>query len=827
MSLPGIALCSPPPVGSPAPPANFFVTTDAEFVTANAAATAGQIIQLQDAGVFTTLTLTNATGVTVRGQTPRVPIVRQFIINGATGAYVKDFTVQPNVAPTSAQRWVDLKASTGVTLDNLKVRCGDFLASFADYDPTFNYDTYWGTNGSWTGYAPASGNALDWAGYGIGSTSTVAGNCTIINCEVTDTNHGIKFSWSGGGALKINNNVLGRVYSDPCSVIMSIGGSAITGLEYCGNEIYDNFAQPQDNLNPHADNFQWAGNTGGGGFNQPLINAVIAGNVMWYRAGARGEPHRLFISDMKDTFPLVGAVIVDNLLVARIASQGIEIANAGTTGGVWTYARNNTVVANPSNNAIIQNEQYTNPNTGATPSSGALLASINILIDTAYPNPQNLVAENVAESVVANPGLISTNNNSLGRGSAAGSYGSNANPTTDGQWNALASGQDYLTAFQTSANFGANKGVGGRTGITSAATLRSVWANAGSRPWSSFPKWLAWTLTQNAVVSTVYTTGWAMLHIPGGGSATITPDGGTAFAIGNAITDTPSYGTSPLTINDKQLVSLQATSSASPSTTTNPGVTVGSDHFTWSLTTAANTVYPRVVFSGTERTQRTLTTGLASDGPYMTLGFKAKFPASISAQVGLFGVLTGVGAWTLTFLTTGLLRANFYNAAGTNTVRLDMTGASLFDGNEHEIFIGMDTSQAVAGNGRVIVIDGVDRTSGAGTYTSGNLGYSRSSITYFFGGVSGGSITGVEVEYFIVDLTQRLDVTNSTIRNNFVRANIGTDGSGALGRQAEIFLVGDAAQWNAGGGLNFGSTGVFVKQAGTFTDGAGAGPAWP
>lgn len=893
--------------GTPTPTADFLVTNDAEFASANTAATAGQIIQLQDSGTFGTLTLTNATGVTVRAQTRRVPVCRQFILDAAHGATIYQLHVQPNVAPTSAMRWIDIQDSQGVTIEDNLVRCGDFLAGFADYDPTFNYSTYWGTGGDWTGYIPAGasptgvagisvtsagsgyataptvtltggggtgaaatalvsgglvtgftvtnagtgytssptvglsggggtgaaatawvsgGNALDWAGYGIGSTSAVVGDCTITNNEVTDTNHGIKFSYAGGGTVRINGNTLVRNYSDPCSIIMAIGGAAITGFEFCGNLIWNNFSQPQDNLNPHADVLQFAGNDGGAGYLHPLKGFLVAGNIYGFDPGCRGEPHRTLMSDMKAGYPVVGIVYVDNLLISRMASQGIEVAEAALSGSVWGYVYRNTIASNPSNNVPIHNETFTNPNTLAGPTSPTALTSINLVVDPAYPNLINYVRNNVAETVLINTGTLVANNISLGRGSNATSYGVNANPDTDAEWNAINTEQELLEAFQTAATDGAGKGVG--IAGTAAASLRSTWAVAATRPWASIPKMIDWVDKESAVVSTAYESGWSLLHLPGGGSATLTPTAGTEFAVGAVIADVPTYGSTPATVNDKDLISLRKTSSASPATQVLAEVTIGSDLFNWGISTAASTLYPAVLTDTSDRWYRT-SSAWGAAGPFTSLWFRAKFPSGNPAITrGFLAPVSGVGFANISFLTTGLMRCNFYNSAGTNTVRLDMTAGSLFDGAVHEIFIDLDTSQAVAGDGRRITIDGVARTSAAGTWTTGNLGYDRA-VQYQFAGTPGFEMEGFEVQGLAVDITQRLDFSNSTVRNNFARANIGANGSGAFGRQPEVLLVGDAAQWNDVAGLNFGGMAnkFIIQSGGAVTDVVGSGPAWP
>jgi hypothetical protein len=205
-----------------------------------------------------------------------------------------------------------------------------------------------------------------------------------------------------------------------------------------------------------------------------------------------------------------------------------------------------------------------------------------------------------------------------------------------------------------------------------------------------------------------------------------------------------------------------------------------------------------------------------------------KFPASNpAANTFVFGTIAGTAALEAQLLTTGLIRINVRNAAGTAIAQVNHTGSSLCDGGTHEILISVDMSQTTAANGRSVYIDGVDRTSATGVWSGGSgitVGYTRSTgaIQYSFGGNATNMISG-EVSYFYLDIDSRLDLTSSVNRAKFAADLIGSNGNGISGSQPSIFLVGNSAQWNVGGGRNQGYSAAYVMTGAVTTV---SGSAW-
>lgn len=797
-------------------PANFLVTNDAEFAAANTAATAGQIIELQDTGTFTNLTLTNATGVTVRGQTAGVPIVRSFYINGAQNATVKDFKVQANATPSLEPKLVAMSGNcNGLTIDNLTVRGGNPWNSFADFDPTVTDTSRMGTNAAWGSTNPYSQDL--WFGIGAGAAGAPSGSITIQNCRVTDVQSGIKFSWLGSGTLKILNNAVGRCYEDFIAFGMPNTASAITGIEVCGNEGWDHFSQPQDNANPHGDFIQIFGDDNTAPFYlNPIVNVLIAGNIYWFTPGARGQVQRIFCSDFYPGYPFVGPVVVDNFLISRISAKGVTVNAPDVSpfsGSAWGYFYRNTIVANPANNATIQNEAFTNSVSGIGPSVPSA-AAFDVTTDSNYGNPPNYIANNIVEAITANSAHRLSGNITLGLGSSATSYGTSATPATNGAWNALTSADAYLTAFATAANSGKGAGIAGST----AAAIRNTWATASSRPWSSLPSWVDWVDLTGVTASTTQTSEWAFVHAGGPGtSRSISISGGEyRIADDRSGTNATAWGSTASTIAHGKYLQVRQTASASGSTATTVTVTIGSQTADWTVTTAASAAYP-IVSLDTVTPDIFRITGastLGSDGALGTLALmRFKMNGIPAANQAIFGASAGTARVQLQVLNTGRLRVNLFNSAATNIARLD-TNVSVCDNAYHDILFSWDVGQTTFAAGGSVYLDGADAgTSALWPGAATQVGYA-SSISSYQAGVGTGNTWEVGALY--INTVARVDLTSATNRGKFNADLIGSNGNGPTGSQPLHFLVGTAGQsggWNDAAGINRGSGAKFIKVA--------------
>lgn len=817
--------------------ADFFVTNDSEFAAANTNATNGQIIELSDAGIFTHLTLSNATGVTVRGQTPGAPVVRRFTCSDCVGATLKDFKIQPNTIPSGAPKILGLQGNcNGLVIDNLIIRGGNPWNNFEDFDPTITDIAEMGTNGSWS-TANAYADHL-WYGIGNGGGTVVSGSIEIKNCLITDVGEGIKFGWLGNGSMKINGNRLGRCYQDHISFGLGDNAGPVTAIEVCGNEGWDAFAQAQDNGNPHGDFIQfYTDDVLPATYNHPVPNLLIAGNVYWYTPGCRGGTQRIFASDFYEGYPIVAPVVVDNLLISRMSSKGITMAaeDVGQSGSVWGMFYRNTLLANPSHNFPIQNELYNNPGPPDIPPSNPNSAAlITVITDPTYPDAMNYVAKNICESVPLEEYSILQENVVTGRGSSATSYGSNANVSTDLGWSAVNTAEGYFAAFSTIMNDGKGVGLAGST----ANQILSNWKSSSSRPWSLMPSWVGWKYKQNMPLSSVVMSDWAYVHAGGpGGQRTISISGGEYQIADDHLGLNAGNWTSAsgLIANGKYL-RVRLTSSSVGATTVILNVTIGSDVMLWEVTTISTAAYPTVAFDGSDRFTRT--GALGSDSRYCTMGFKMKFPnTNPNASTAVFIALNSADGTSsglqLIILPTGLIRLILCNASGTIICALNTLGSSLCDGNVHEVLMSIDVDQSSAVTGRNIWIDGVESTSATGTWLGGPgevIGYSRTTgiAKHSIGGTGSTMLpSGTEMHYFYLNITERADISSSAIRTKFDASHIGANGSGVTGTIPHTFVTGVASQWNDVNGINWGfASGKYIKATGsTVTD--VSGNTWP
>jgi hypothetical protein len=799
------------------PPANFLVTNDAEFATANTTATAGQIIELQDSGTFTALTLTNATGVTVRGQTDRVPVVRSLYINGAQNATVTGLRVQANAVPSGQPKLVSMSGNcSGLTIDNCIVRGGNPWNSYADFDVTTTDTARMGTNGSWSATNPYTQDL--WYGVGVGAGGAPSGSITIQNCLITDMQSGIKMSWLGSGTLKILNNEIGRMYEDFIAFGMPYTASAITGIEVCGNEGWDHFSQPQDNANPHGDFIQIFGDDNTAPYYlHPIINTLIAGNIYWYTPGARGQVQRIFASDFYPGYPFVAPVVVDNFMVSRISAKGITISAqdvAPGSGAVWGYFYRNTTVANPANNTPMQNEVFTNSTSGIGPSTAGA-ATYAVTSDPGYSSPLNYIANNITEAITGDAAHRLSGNITLGLGNTATSYGGSATPATSGAWNALTDADAYLTAFATVANSGKGAGLAGST----AATIRDTWASPSSRPWSSLPSWVDWYDLTGVTISSVQTSEWAYVHAghPGVDSRAISITGGE-YRIANdrAGTGATAWTSTAGTITSGKYLQVRQTASGSGSTVTTLTVTIGSQTADWSVTTASAFSRPVVSLEPTTPDLFRISgaSTLGSDGQVGTVaiwGFKMN--GNPGVEEAIFGASAGTARVRVSVLNTGKLRVRGYNAAAATIFTLDVT-ASVTDNVAHDIMISWNTNDTNSGTGCDVYIDGTSsKTVGSWPASPATISYSTSINAYQFGAPTGNAF---EIAGFFLHTTARADFTSSSVRAAFTLdpAVMGLGGATPLGSQPIHFLVGTSGQsggWNDAAGINRGSGAKFIK----------------
>ena len=796
-------------------PANFLVTNDAEFADANTNATAGQIIELQDSGTFTNLTLTNATGVTVRGQTSQVPVVRSLTINGAQNATVTGIKVQANATPTGNPKLIDLRGNlTGLVIENCYIRGGNPFASYADFDPTATDTARMGTSGSWSATAPY----MDlWYGIGTGGSGATApsGNFTIRNNTLLDLGAGIKFTVGSTAAtsLTINGNIIRRCYIDLISVVLGSTSAQVNGIEICGNELADNFGQAVDNGNPHGDFIQ-VSVLSTYGFTVPGV--LVAGNIGWITPNSRSEAQRVFLEAQK---AFVAPIVVDNVMLGRQSNKGVYINSGPGEGAGWGYIYRNVFLANPPSNVQNGNEAFTNSVTGIGPVTIGTVTN-DVRNSTALGNPFNFQSLNTVEAIQSYSTNDLVSNITTGLGTVATAYQTWFDTDTLAEWNAITSADATIAALTHKSGFSQYRPmVPGET----AAQFRSRWATPSSRPWADLPSYVQWADLTGVTISSVQTSEWSFVHAGGPGtSRSISITGGEyRIADDTAGTNATAWGSTAGTIAHGKYLQVRQTASSSGSTVTTLTVTIGTTTADWAVTTASAFVRPVVTLEATTPDLFRISgaSTLGSDGAVGTMaiwGFKmSSIPA---AQQLILGQSVGAGRVQLAVLnSSGRLRVNLRNAAGTVIGQFDTT-ANVCDNVAHDIFFSWDVNDTSTTTGIHVFVDGASsKTPGTWPAAPTTVNYSGSISSYQVGAPNNNAF---EMAGFYLNTTTRADFTSSAVRAAFILdpAVMGLNGATPLGTTPIHFLVGTAGQsggWNDAAGINRGSGSKFIKVGST------------
>lgn len=218
----------PPPPAS----ADFTVSTDAELSTAIAAATNGQVIELTDAGTFTSQASINGkTGITLRGETYGVPhLTAGLTATSSTNCKLLGLkitrTAPNNTANYDASYVVDHGGSSGLEIAYCEVSS----------NPLAGITMQSGSSG-----------ALYFQGYrGIGGTSSAAFNFHHNN--VHDCFRGFSVTISAASTGYIEYNTITDCYQNPCEM----AGLAGSTLYFRHNDFMGTWANPTDPGSPHS-----------------------------------------------------------------------------------------------------------------------------------------------------------------------------------------------------------------------------------------------------------------------------------------------------------------------------------------------------------------------------------------------------------------------------------------------------------------------------------------------------------------------------------------------------------------------------------------------
>ena len=319
----------------------------------------------------------------------------------------------------------------------------------------------------------------------------------------------------------------------------------------------------------------------------------------------------------------------------------------------------------------------------------------------------------------------------------------------------------------------------------------------------------------DVAASTLTTSGWSRA-IGGPATRSISITGGEYRTADDAAgTNATAWTSAAGTLTIGKFVQLRQTSGAGSSATTSTALTIGSEVYSWSITTVSTASYPVVAFVHTDPDRFSRGAG-ALDTADNALGTLALLRVKTSAppvSVNIFGAPSGSVPLNVAILATGFLRVTLRNAANA-TLAIINSSISIADGNAHDILVSWDVSQASSSGSVKVFVDGTDRTGSITSWAgSGSVGWTVSNGGACFGGLVTGSSTANytgEIGAFYLNTAARVDITSAVERAKFNADRIGTTGTGPTGAQPRVFLVGNAAQWNAGGGVNRGSGAAYV-----------------
>jgi len=301
---------------------------------------------------------------------------------------------------------------------------------------------------------------------------------------------------------------------------------------------------------------------------------------------------------------------------------------------------------------------------------------------------------------------------------------------------------------------------------------------------------------------------WRQADYPGGGNP-------TAWTSSSGTIDTTKY------------LQVRQTTSASNETEQTASIDLGDGNVsTWTATTLKAKDVPWVAIN-TSDTWNTTSQGIAADSQLLTIALKFNFSAAPGSAALIFGPTAGslyLRVQTLVSGGVGGLRFTFRNSSNVTICQFDLA-AQFTVGQDYDVQATADLTQPNSTAGLRAFIGSSAATISVLTFTSGaTIAFSGAAV-YKFGNLN------LNAGFGMLYLSNRwVDITDPDIRERFTNGRrLGPNGENVDGTAPAILLLGTEAQWEAGGGINRGTSAMkFVPQGGTdVTPVAGTVTTWP
>ncbi len=811
--------------------ATYSPANDSEFASMLLSAVSGDIIELRDAVTYGRLLVSNTTasGVTITAQTPQVATAGGIKISNAQGITIDGVKIQCADVPTDSGRIESLIYGIGdcdqLVIKNCLVRCGYEPEGYAPFDPAADHTRYpeFGAPGGDATYNRMAGTYP----YGFGSDGSYRGDLTIEDCIFEDLSSGIKFGAAGGVTYKIRRNTIRRMYQDFISFgFPKLNFTPIASVEITGNEFVDAFGVPQDNGNPHCDYIQIFSRDvqQGDDSTTPIANLFIAGNLGWYRPGARGGAQRLFLSDTPPGYPFVGLKCIDNVFISRISSKGITVGSWPGSGSAGSYIYRNTAITNPKYNAPTGTELVPNPNTArggpSIPAATVGQSALSLTTDEDYQS-REFARRNIVERITGTDHVDTRSANiETGLGSVSNLYATHFDGPAD--WADVDTADKVIDAFKPKAGFSEYGAV--RPSDT-AATFLARWSG-DVKPWSETPAYAGFRTVSQAPKSTLTTSNWAIVHAQNTTLPISIVGGEYRIADDHMGTGAGAWTSATGTVTDGQYLQVRTMSAATNVTQRTVDVTIGADRSTWLLTTLSSVQFPSVVFNRTQRFQTPNGSSLGADTTKVSFALLADITPGTTTDYIIGNDVGATASVRLRMLSgTNKLRFEFRDALFASIAGWDSANNVVGTGSPVELLVSVDLSDPDPLTGIQFWIDGVEQSVSPSSWVAdGKIGFSNTNRQLVFGGTGSSTLTGGTVHMFALWVNQFLDFSDPLIRAKCSADLIGATGKGVTGSPPEVFLVGTASEWNSGTAQK-GSGPVFAKTAGDVTPGNAA--VWP
>jgi hypothetical protein len=672
---------------------------------------------------------------------------------------------------------------------------------------------------TWTGQR----KMVHWLPWGIrGSDSSGVSGIVVQDCTFDTLANAFKPGTITGSVTSLRNTFT-RTYMD----VQSFGLSHPTApypltVAFNFSSLPFSLAQ-KDAGDPHSDVVQLFGDDLGGAGNVTTANwnnILVYGNV--HQDGpCRGSVQGMIIADMPSGTSFSGSKFVGNHIASNEQTLGLAITNPRDC---YIYANN--CIRHDHTNTVrnVSPVQLRVPGFQDDPGGGY------------YPSGSNLVGHNIVEAFDANGFGIPEINGQRYSNTILGAIGATiAYPSVfTAPTGARATLAQIKSAYTPTGIYSAKGAFGSASPVD--VVNRTYDLNLE-------PTFVQFVDVVGQAINTQITSNWSRI-IGGPATRSISVSGASAQwrqaddASGtNATAWTSSNGT--LTIG--KFLQIRATSGADGASVT-ATVTIGSEVYSWGVTSLSTASYVAIDNGGTARSN---VSALSTDTGIrkVAIAFRMR-PDVITAGASLFADAadTTCRVW---FPTVGAFRGQFFGSPRAQ-LRPVLTPTTVM--KTHIITLDFTNPNAGQGCSWATVEDGIllNNTHGGGVFDtrsvpgSGSdygaaslqasgatsaLFHSAGDFGIFNQADGGGTTFDGAFEFMWIDWGNSgytiPDITQASIRNRWSAGIIGANGNGPTGSQPKCFWTAtDLAEANSGGGMpNLGSISSkpLVKQAGTYT----------